>query len=203
MDSENRDESVPSQERVAQAKKLARKYEKLVQAQPDYIATMQELRGYTVNLSKDPSSLPLSEVSHQIERIQSYRDRTVVAKTEAVAAHHLWKSLESDVGEEVEHHVNMAMLNRPEVHSQSNQTLRLAAANQLVPGTLRKLRRLVRQGVAHATLYDRQVGLILDNLDQAFQSVSRQITVVQMQADLGEISRGETGGIHIKRSMRA
>lgn len=171
-------------------KELSARFHFLCEEAPPCEAYIRELKKYTgkFHLDVDPSSVPTARLNAKIQEIHEYRSRAMVIESDAIANHLLWKNLLTDIKTEEEKCLG-ALLSRPEVKAERNQTLRDAKARSLLPSGIDRLKRLIERGYTIASIFERQIRGYKDHFAQSYESVSRQVSVLQTQAELGEISR--------------
>ena len=174
----------------ARIKELSARFHLLCEEAPPCESYIRELKRYTkgIELDVDPSSVPTARLNEKIQKIQGYRNRATIIESDAIANLLLWKNLWTDIKTEEEKCLG-ALLSRPEVKAERNQTLRDAKARSLLPSGIENLKRLIERGFTIATIFDRQIHGFKENFAAAYESVSRQESVLQTQAEMGEISR--------------
>lgn len=169
-------------------KELVQRYEKIRQSQPAYRSLRDKLTSTSVDLIEDPTSLPLDTFHGLFAKIQG--NRTYVSRLQVISTEnlYLWKSFREEIEGEIKSWIDLALL-LPAVQRYRSQSLREAAANKYVPVGFVRLLVRVDRNLSYATILDRQIKTVLDNLNHAYEAVSRQLTVIQMQIELGELTR--------------
>lgn len=179
----------------AKDRKLARLRERFrayLGQRPEYAKIADELEAYTkTGVSDDPGSYPLEEISKTIGRIQRHKDRVAFLKTKSIRDVYLWKSLLKDV--ELEIGLWVAAVHRayPATRSSANKEARFNAALPYVPAAVRMLYEYVEEALMFAQTLDDQIDTVFRNLRDAYEAVSRQLTVIQEQRELGELTRSD------------
>lgn len=155
---------------------------------PDYQALIDELQAKQLALLPDPSSVPLTELNKKIEAIDAHKARAATILTTAIEnetnlnvisqkAHILFKR-EFD-----------RLLPQDPVRGLPNKELREAACNTLLQD-LKALVDAINGSLMQAKAFTQIAKTILDKLDSTNKNISRQITVLQLQMDIGELKRG-------------
>lgn len=138
----------------------------------DFDSGKRELENYIVSL--DPNPTP-SEVTEKIAMIQGYRDRVSQMYCVALAIEGMAKREYTKLFDEYAVSLIGSKLNMNEKEYKAR-------------GSCRPQYNLYQR----AKEYTEIVKTVLNNLCDAQESLSRQITVMQMQIELGEISRGSS-----------
>jgi hypothetical protein len=154
---------------------------------PDYQGFINELQSTGVTLQEDPGSCPLSELTVKIAQIDAQKTRIAAILTLAIKnengldvlthkAHTIYKR-ESD-----------KQLLKDSIKGLSNKELREAACN-IILQELKELVDAIDGSQMQAKSFTRIVATTLDKLDSTNKNISRQITVLQSQMEIGEIQR--------------
>ena len=152
-----------------------------------YLKIEEELKSFTVTLDSDPSSIGLGKLNEKIAAVDSYMSRTVTILTTAINNAHKFESLLGDVQALYDKHLRV-QLKSEDVSSLSNQNLRQAAAEDKV-SDIGKLKYAVEKMLNEAKTHTEVCREKLKSLDTTNKNISRQITVIQTQLEVGEIAR--------------
>jgi len=156
---------------------------------PDYSKFLRELQDMGVSLNEDPSAFGLSSLNVQIAKVDAQKTRTAAILGIAITNEsriEVWsKKLNAIYKREFD-----SRLPKSPIREFSNKELREAACNTLL-SELTKAIDAVDGSLAQAKAFTKFVQNTLDKLDSTNKNISRQITVLQIQIDVGEIQRKE------------
>jgi len=156
-------------------------------AAPDFTQERKELRSYRLELSQDPVSEGLESFNEKFAEAQALKDRVgtmLQASHEAFAEHANLLSRAKTLLERVQ---NSARL-REEVLELKNQQLREAATAKATMKYAALVNRITRR-VDSIKLFQKVCHEVYDNLKSANENLSRQVTVVQLMLETGELTR--------------
>ena len=167
-----------------------KEYEALIEDPPDFDELREELRGYKVDLVADVTESGVLAINKVIAEVNAYKDR-VFGMISGLQGHKdLWDELRADANYVYRDSFDRALLQEHVIKLRSKDLreakarLRTAPAQELLNDIDRG-----RKRVQDLLSYARDV---LQRLDDANKSVSRQITVIQTAYDLEELQRGDT-----------
>jgi len=147
-----------------------------------------ELASMHVALDEDPASIGIGSINRKIASIHAYKERTAAILTEAIAntyerekGHRLLK-LDYDLKFE------KLLISDDQIKNLKSEGLRTAACNAKLPDEFLKMTS------AEIDLNDSEgflkvVQAKLNQLESANSNLSRQISVIELQVEVGEISR--------------
>ncbi len=154
---------------------------------PDYQGFINELQSTGVALQDDPGAQPLAEMNKKITQIDAQKTRIATVLSMAITnenelnvfaakAHTIYKR-EFD-----------KLLPKSPIRELPNKELREAACNTMLQ-ELKDLVDSIDGSLMQAKTFTRIVSVTLEKLDSTNKNISRQITVLQYQLDIGEIQR--------------
>jgi len=154
---------------------------------PDYSKFLKELQDMSVSLNADPSAFGLSSLNVQISQVDSFKTRAAAILGIAITNEsriEVWsKKINAIYKREFD-----SRLPKPPIRDFSNKELREAACNTLL-SDLKKAVEVIEGSLLQAKAFTKFVQNALDKLDSTNKNISRQITVLQIQVDVGEIQR--------------
>jgi len=174
---------------LAELEELQERFEKI--SPLNYSEIKEELDGYVVKLDPDPSSKGLDSLNKKIADVDSFISRVVTILTNAIANENKFESFFSDVVVFYNKHLRI-QLRQKEVADLSNQKLQQAAAEERIED-IGRLKYAVEKTLNDAKTHTKICKEKLDNLDKTNKNISRQITVIQTQLEVGEIQRKVSG----------
>jgi len=159
---------------------------------PDYSKFLKELQEMGVALNEDPSAFGLSSLNVQIAKVDAQKTRAASILGIAITNEsriEVWaKKLNMIFKREFD-----SRLPKSPIKEFSNKELREAACNTLL-SELKKAVDTVEGSLLQSKAFTKFVQNTLDKLDSTNKNISRQITVVQIQIDIGEIQRRSSEG---------
>lgn len=163
---------------------------------PDYQGFINELQSTGVVLQEDPGSQPLSELNKKIAQIDAQKTRIVTILTMAIANESELDTFARKAQVLYKREFDSRLLKDP-VKGLSNKESREAACNVILQN-LKELVDAIIGSHMQAKSFTRIVSTVFDKLDSTNKNISRQITVLQSQLNLGEIQRqAEQGNPYI------
>lgn len=147
---------------------------------------IDELRTYEYHLSSDPTSVTLSELHKTLAALSNAKVRVSNIYFDSLAILGQWQDLET-AGENLWNECFAFCLQKLEIASLKSDKLRVAAVESAVPEIV-KLRNQITREVQHLERVTKLCKLRLDSLVDTGDSLSRQITVIDLQLKIGEIS---------------
>jgi len=159
----------------------------------DYAAFIKELSIHGVALSDDPGSVPLNQLNAQIAKVDAQKTRTATIFSQAITNEDGLNVLAKKISAIFKSEFDSRLPQSP-VKDFSNKELREGACNSLL-ANLKEVARDIDGSLSQAKTFTKVVQNELNKLDGTNKNISRQITVLQIQIDIGEIRRtGQTGG---------
>ena len=175
-------------ENILWQKELEDLQEKFENLKPlNYSEIEQELKKYIVELDSDPSSTGVGRLNEQIAKVDGYISRTVTVLMDAIANKSVFSLLLKDVQKLYNDHLR-TQLRKEDVAKLSNQNLRQAAAEEKI-GSIGNFKHVVEKALDAAKTHEETCREKLKGLDITNKDISRQITVIQNQLEIGEIQR--------------
>lgn len=153
----------------------------------NYSEKENELKGYKVDLDSDPTSVGVGNLNAKIAEVDGYMGRTATILMNAIANEGVFNSLFNDVQQLYNKYLRI-QLQQEDVAKLSNQNLRQAAAEDKIED-IGKLKYVVEKALSNAKTHTKICREKLDSLDTTNKNISRQITVIQTQIEIGEIQR--------------
>jgi hypothetical protein len=157
---------------------------------PNYQNLLDEVKNFGVALDEDPSSQSLSVLNTKISSIDAQQTR--VARILGTAIQN-----ESEIGLLVDRLTGIRtrefnkLLVSNEIKTLANKELREAAVGNVLC-ELDELMSDIEGSHSRAKSFTKIIKNIFDMLDITNKNISRQVTVLQLQMDIGEIARKET-----------
>lgn len=168
--------------------KLEALQEKFENTKPlDYFKIEGELKSFKVDLDADPSAVGVGILNEKIATVDSYMSRTVTILMNAIRNEHVYDSLFNDAQALYNRYLRM-QLSSEDVAALSNQNLRQAAAEDKI-SDIGTTKYIIGKALNEAKTHTEICREKLKNLDTTDKDISRQITVIQTQLEIGEIER--------------
>lgn len=156
-------------------------------AHVDYTAQVNEIRAIHVNLTGDPTNTGLTTFHKGLSEVQGFKSRISAIVSEVLADKAQWTTYASRL-KEIYNTRKAEYLTREEITKLRNVELQVSACERLMPHVTQ-----LRQYIDETLAYVNNVLQILqekaNDLESINSNLSRQISVVQMQIDTGEIKR--------------
>lgn len=152
-----------------------------------YSRYRKELKSAVVQLPEDPAASGLNVINKKIADINALKDRVVTITSMAIHNQEQIKQIR-DATSEVCADARFLLLRRRKIKSLPNQQLREAAVNHYLR-TLIDFRQKVDFAYRRARLFMQECRRRMDRLESTYKALSRQLTVIQMQLEIGEIQR--------------
>jgi hypothetical protein len=161
---------------------------------------LTEIQKIRVALDEDPILAGVSSLSQKLAQIQLNKDRVVYLINEAIR-----NQTESEVTKEMlngEYDRNMDLLlaTDPDVQNQKSESMRKAQANTKMSELVLKKHYAEIEHIK-AQSYFKGLQSLLSNLESANMNLSRQITILQLSASLGEVPRGAFDSLWTGRKL--
>jgi hypothetical protein len=148
----------------------------------------EELNSIHLELDGDPATTGLSLVNGKIAEIHAHKERVGHILSQAIENEREITRLLNEAKLEHEIKLNKILSTVETVRSQKSQDMRVVAANALIPEEYLKVRQLEIEA-NDADCFHKIVQSKYNHLEGTNSSVSRQITVIQLQLEIGEIER--------------
>lgn len=160
----------------------------------DYQKRYQRLKDMSLSLDPDPVAVGLSSLTAKLSEIQDLRNRVGVAFAEAIQNASEVEIEHKTVKSQLETKMFSLMSTDDYVKSQKSDKLREAAAQTKIPELVVQMH-YKDVDLVRADAYTKFVKQIHDTLEAANSNLSRQISVVQMSIQLGEIDSSLLPGV--------
>lgn len=154
-----------------------------------------EMAQMNVILDEDPETAGLSALNVKIAHIDALKTRAAVILNFAISNESKIDLLNKQMQALYKREFDMRIITIP-VTLFSSKELREAACNTLL-GELKELQSAIEGTVFLAKVFTRKANNTLAQLDSSNKNISRQITVIQTQIEIGEIQRTSAPDKHI------
>lgn len=162
----------------------------------DYEVFIKELSAQEVLLNEDPGAVPLDRLNAQIAQVDAQKTRAATIFSKAITNEDGLNVLVKKINAIFKAEFDNRLPQSP-VKDFSNKELREGACNTLL-AELKNVVLTIEGSLSQAKTFTRVVQNELAKLDSTNKNISRQITVLQTQIEIGEIRRagqtGQTGG---------
>lgn len=156
----------------------------------DYDALIKELNMQGVALNEDPGAVPLNKLNAQIAQVDAQKTRTATIFSQAIVNEDGLNVLNKKINALFKAEFDNR-LPQPPVKDFSNKELREGACNTLL-AELKGAVSAIEGSLSQAKTFTKVVQNELTKLDSTNKNISRQITVLQTQIEIGEIRRSAT-----------
>ena len=158
----------------------------------DYEVLIKELNAHGVLLNEDPGSVPLNKLNAQIAQVDAQKTRTATIFSQAITNEDGLNVLNKKINALFKAEFDNR-LPQPPVKDFSNKELREGACNTLL-AELKGAVSAIEGSLSQAKTFTKVVQNELSKLDSTNKNISRQITVLQIQIEIGEIRRAADAG---------
>ena len=160
----------------------------------DYKKNLEELQGLNVSLDADPVSQGLSAINEKIADIQAKKDRASNLLVEALANKSYYEQQYDTSKTNLDLARGREIITDPDMKNLKSDAARQAAANvKLNQDCLNNHNDLLAFTTAES--YLKCIYQIYNNLCSAQENLSRQISVIQMSINIGEVDPGSLRGV--------
>lgn len=159
----------------------------------DYDKRYLVLREMTISLDADPVVTGLQSLTKKLAEVQDLRNRVGKAFAEAIQNTSEHEIVKSTLKAQLEAEMAKAMMTDDFVKGQKSKELREAAAQTKMPELVLQLH-YKEVELVRAEAYEKYVKQIHDTLEAGNNNLSRQISVVQMSIQIGEIDASQLSG---------
>jgi len=147
----------------------------------------KEIKKSFVVLNARPESNGLGTLNSKINEIQGLKDRVASIMLDVYNNLGIWERILFYI--EKFHKYNMNKLfSSDEIKELKNQDLRIAGAEEKIPKII-NMKDFCIQQISEIKNFLKQCDIAFNNLKSVNDNVSRQITVIQQQMDIGEIRK--------------
>ncbi len=158
----------------------------------DYEILIKELNIQGVALNEDPGAVPLNKLNAQIAQVDAQKTRTATIFSHAIINEDGLSVLNKKINALFKAEFDNRLPQSP-VKDFSNKELREGACNTLL-AELKGAVSAVEGSLSQAKTFTKVVQNELSKLDSTNKNISRQITVLQIQIEIGEIRRTAQAG---------
>jgi hypothetical protein len=160
----------------------------------NYDVLIKELNVQGVILNEDPGAVPLNKLNAQIAQVDAQKTRTATIFSQAIANEEGLGVLVKKINGIFKAEFDNRLPQSP-IKDFSNKELREGACNSLL-AELKSATVAIEGSLAQAKTFTRIVQNELAKLDSTNKNISRQITVLQIQIEIGEIRRAAQAAGH-------
>ena len=165
----------------------------------DYEPLVKELNEQNVSLNEDPSAVPLNRLNAQIAQVDAQKTRAATIFSKAILNEDGLNVLAKKINAMFKAEFDNRLPQSP-VKDFSNKELREGACNTLL-AELKDAVSAIEGSLSQAKTFTKIVQNEFNKLDSTNKNISRQITVLQTQIEIGEIHR--TGKTNVPHSADA
>jgi hypothetical protein len=170
-----------------------------------YDAYKQELDAITIDLDTDPASTGVGSINSKIAEVHALKERVAAILTDAIKNVHEREKIHKEADYSYQKKFDKILYEDESIQKMRSDTLRKAAINARISDDYMDVQAKAID-LNDAKGFQKMVQTKFDLLDSANNNISRQITVVDLQLQIGEIERaiggdGFSGGreIGVKR----
>jgi len=153
-----------------------------------YDVYRQELNAISILLEGDPATVGIVTINKKIAEVNAMRERVAAVLSEAIAnvyeREHFYEEMKLDYDIKFQKTLN----GDPSIQSLKSDTLRVAAVNAKLPDEFLKMN-AAKINFNDAEGFLKLVQAKYNQLDSANSNISRQISVIQLQLEVGEVER--------------
>jgi hypothetical protein len=161
-------------------------------------ARLQEIQTVRVSLDTDPIANGLTSLNHKLSEVQLWKDRISFLLHEAIRNQTEAEILHESAQSEYDRQMDLLLATDGTVQAQKSEAMRSAYARTKMPELVLKLHHSEIEFIK-ASGYLKGLQSLISNLESANSNLSRQITVLQLSAGLGEIpNRGMQKTVNLR-----
>ena len=158
----------------------------------DYDTLIRELNKQGVSLNEDPGAVELSQLNMQIAKVDAQKTRAATIFSQAIASEDGLNVLVKRITAVFKAEFDSRLPQSP-VKDFSNKELREGACNSIL-AELKNAVLDIEGSLSQAKTFTKITQNELAKLDSTNKNISRQITVLQTQIEIGEIHRAAQAG---------
>jgi hypothetical protein len=167
----------------------------------EYDVRLGELQKIRIELDTDPLSSGLAGINKKIAELQGQKDRVNALFIEAITNRTQAEILSSSKENEYDRGLDRLLSSDIDVMNQKSEKLRVSTANTKMPELVLQVH-YSKKDYEQADAYYKCVSQVYSNLESANVNLSRQISVIQMSLQVGEISKNEVAELWQGRTMK-
>lgn len=156
----------------------------------NYPELLKEIKNYTVYLDPDPTAAGLASLNAKISQVDAFRSRVATVLGDAIENESKLDAIVRDAKRMYATQYDAWMLTPP-VSDYKNKEQRVAAA-EYVMALLKEFVDTIENSMDLAKSFTAQVKSVAEKLNSTNMNISRQVTVIQLQNEIGEIRRPMT-----------
>lgn len=153
----------------------------------NYEGLIKELNASGIELSEDPAAVPLNLLNAKIAQVDAQKTRVATILTQAIVNENGLDVLVKKINSLYKAEFDRRLPQDP-VKNFSNASLREGACNSIL-AELKGVVQAIEGSLSQAKTFTKVVQNELAKLDGTNKNISRQITVLQIQIEIGEIKR--------------
>jgi len=161
---------------------------------PDkYDLYREELSNIKIELDADPATVGIGTLNEKIAQVHALKERTSSILGEAIANVFERKRVYQELKLDYETKFDRTLHGSDQIRGLKSEGLRRAACNAELPDEFAKVNS-AEIDLMEAEGFQKLVQSKYNLLDSANTNISRQISVIELQLQIGEISRGSGAG---------
>jgi hypothetical protein len=153
-----------------------------------YSELRRELADIHIDLDTDPAATGIGQLNAKIAEVHALKDRVATILAEAIANVAERDRTHNEAKIIYEAKFDAILNNDKSVQELKSEGLRRAACNAKLPDEFAKMNS-TKIDLSDAESFQKMVQTKYNLLDSANTNISRQISVIQLQLDVGEIAR--------------
>jgi len=154
-----------------------------------YNTFRRELITIRIDLDADPANSGIGSLNEKIAAVHALKERVSTILSEAIANVYERERIYQELRVDYERKFDSILVSDPQIQNLKSEGLRKAACNSKLPDEFAKVNS-ASIDLAEAESFQKIVQNKYNLLDSANMNISRQISVIQLQLDIGEIARG-------------
>jgi len=167
--------------------------------QLQYEQLRKELLGINIELDADPAQAGIGSLNAKIAAVHALKERVSAVLSAAIANVYERDRIHQECKVDYERKFDSLLMQDTSIQSLKSEGLRRAACNAKLPDEFARTNATMID-LSEAEAFQKLVQSKYALLDSANTNISRQISVIQLQLDIGEINRG-TGAPFRERTL--
>ena len=148
---------------------------------------LQELKDMKVKIAPRPDAVGLHVLNKEFSTVQALKARASSIQFDFLEHKKNTSSLRTMTNKSYEYNLGITLV-EVEISKLKNQTMKIAAAEKTFPELL-NLKLFADDAFQESVMMLKQCDTVMTNLDSANKNMSRQVTVLELMLETGEISR--------------
>lgn len=153
-----------------------------------YSEIRRELASIRIELDPDPAATGIGQLNEKIAEVHALKDRVSSIMSEAIANVAEHERLHQQAKIVYETKFDAILNNTKAIQEMKSDALRRAAVNAQLPDEFSRMN-ATKIDLGDAEAFQKLVQTKYNLLDSANTNISRQISVIQLQLDVGEVNR--------------